>query len=344
MAIFPPISTSREVVLVTGGAGYIGSHVVLALRDRGRAVIVLDDLSTGRRAALPEDVPLVVGNVGDKALLVDTVTRHGIGTVMHFAGSIVVSDSVERPLAYYHNNTLNSHALIEACVEAGVGRFIFSSTAAVYGMPDRLPIDERTPTKPINPYGTSKLMTEWMLSDTAAAHGLRYVALRYFNVAGADPQGRSGQVSRLATHLIKIAAQTATGQRPEVQIFGDDYNTPDGTCVRDYIHVSDLADAHVAALRHLEAGGTSEVLNCGYGRGYSVREVLTTVERVIGAPLPTRVGQRRLGDPPALVAGVERIGRVLDWTPRHADLATIVASALAWERKCLLPDPVDTSD
>jgi UDP-glucose 4-epimerase len=325
--------SDNATVLVTGGAGYIGSHVVLALRDQGRAVVVLDDLSTGRRQAIPDGTALVEGDVGDKALLAGTFARHGIGTVMHFAGSIVVPESVERPLAYYRNNTVKSHALIEACVEAGIGRFIFSSTAAVYGMPDRLPIDEQTPTRPINPYGSSKLMTEWMLRDSAAAHPLRYVALRYFNVAGADPQGRSGQVSKVATHLIKIAAQTVTGQRAELQIFGDDYDTADGTCVRDYIHVSDLADAHVAALRHLEAGGASEVLNCGYGRGYSVREVLSMVERVTGRPLPMRIGPRRAGDPPALVAGVERIGRTLDWTPRHADLETIVASALAWEER-----------
>ena len=336
MPLLSEAPAETGLVLVTGGAGYIGSHVVLALRDQGRDVVVLDDLSTGRRSALPDDVPLVEGDVGDKALLADVFARHGVGTVMHFAGSIVVPESVERPLAYYRNNTVKSHALIEACIEAGIGRFIFSSTAAVYGMPERLPIDEQTPTKPINPYGSSKLMTEWMLRDSAAAHdlrppGFRYVALRYFNVAGADPQGRSGQVSRVATHLIKIAAQTVTGQRAELQIFGDDYDTADGTCVRDYIHVSDLADAHVAALRHLEAGGASEVLNCGYGRGYSVREVLAMVERVTGKPLPMRIGPRRAGDPPALVAGVERIDRTLDWTPRHADLETIVASALAWE-------------
>lgn len=333
MTIPTPSPASGETVLVTGGAGYIGSHVVLALRDAGRPVVVLDDLSTGRRAAVPDGVPLVQGDVGDAALLADLFARHRIGTVMHFAGSIVVPDSVVHPLDYYRNNTLNSHALIAACVASGVERFIFSSTAAVYGMPERLPIDEETPTSPINPYGASKLMTEWMLRDSAAAYRLRYVALRYFNVAGADPAGRSGQVSRVATHLLKIAAQTVTGQRAELQIFGDDYPTPDGTCIRDYIHVSDLADAHVAALRHLEAGGDSQVLNCGYGRGYSVREVLSMVERVTGAPLPVRVAGRRAGDPPALVAGVERIGRTLDWTPRHAELEAIVASAIDWERR-----------
>lgn len=324
--------TSRDSVLVTGGAGYIGSHVVLALRDGGRPVVVIDDLSTGRRAAVPDGVPLVEGSVGDGALVARTIAAHGVGTVMHFAGSIVVPESVERPLDYYGNNTVNSLALIEACRQAGIGRFIFSSTAAVYGMPEVMPIDEEAPTAPINPYGRSKLMTEWMLRDADAAHGLRSVVLRYFNVAGADPAGRSGQSARVATHLLKIAAQAATGQRPELQIHGDDYPTPDGTCVRDYIHVSDLAAAHVAALVHLEAGGGSRTLNCGYGRGYSVREVLDMVETVLGRPLPIRIGPRRPGDPPALVAATARIGRELDWTPRFADLRTIVETALAWER------------
>ncbi|MCG5238971.1 UDP-glucose 4-epimerase GalE [Azospirillum doebereinerae] len=329
----------RETVLVTGGAGYIGSHVVLALRDAGRAVVVVDDLSTGRRAAVPDGVPLVVSSAGDAELVAATIAAHGVGTVMHFAGSIVVPESVEKPLDYYRNNTVNSLALVGACVASGVERFIFSSTAAVYGMPDAMPIDEEAPTRPINPYGRSKLMTEWMLRDTAAAHGLRYVALRYFNVAGADPAGRSGQSSRLATHLLKIAAQAATGQRAEIQVYGDDYPTPDGTCVRDYIHVSDLAAAHVAALVHLEAGGDSQTLNCGYGRGYSVREVLDMVETVLGRPLPVRTAGRRAGDPPALVAGTERIGRTLDWTPRHADLETIVRTALAWEEKLVVAVP-----
>ncbi|MBP2232963.1 UDP-glucose 4-epimerase [Azospirillum agricola] len=329
-------TASRETVLVTGGAGYIGSHVVLALRDAGRPVVVVDDLSTGRRAAVPDGVPLVVGSAGDADLVAATIAAHGVGTVMHFAGSIVVPESVEKPLDYYRNNTVNSLALVGACVASGVERFIFSSTAAVYGMPDTMPIDEEALTRPINPYGRSKLMTEWMLRDTAAAHGLRYVALRYFNVAGADPAGRSGQSSRLATHLLKIAAQAATGQRAEIHVYGDDYPTPDGTCVRDYIHVSDLAAAHVAALVHLEAGGDSQILNCGYGRGYSVREVLDMVETVLGRPLPIRIAGRRAGDPPALVAGTDRIGRTLDWSPRHADLETIVRTALAWEEKLVV--------
>ena len=329
----PNPMSARRTVLVTGGAGYIGSHVVLALCDAGLTPVVIDDLSTGRRAAVPDGVPLVQGNAGDPELVARVVADHGVGTVMHFAGSIIVPESVDKPLDYYGNNTVNSHALIQACVGAGVGRFIFSSTAAVYGMPERLPIDEETATRPINPYGASKLMTEWMLRDTAAAHDFRYVALRYFNVAGADPAGRSGQVSKVATHLIKIAAQTVTGQRSELQVYGDDYPTPDGTCIRDYIHVSDLASAHVAALRHLENGGESRVLNCGYGRGYSVREVLSMVERVTGKPLPIRIAGRRAGDPPALVAGADRIRGTLDWTPRFDDLETIVASALAWEQR-----------
>ncbi|MBP2316555.1 UDP-glucose 4-epimerase GalE [Azospirillum soli] len=331
--------TSREPVLVTGGAGYIGSHVVLALRDAGRPVVVIDDLSTGRRAAIPDGVPLVEGSVGDPDLVARAIADHGVGTVMHFAGSIIVPESVERPVDYYRNNTVNSLSLIDTCLRIEVGRFIFSSTAAVYGMPEVMPIDEDAPTRPINPYGRSKLMTEWTLRDVAEAHGLRYVALRYFNVAGADPAGRSGQSSKVATHLLKIAAQAATGQRPEIQIYGDDYPTPDGTCVRDYIHVSDLASAHVAALDHLEAGGESRTLNCGYGRGYSVREVLDMVETVLGRSLPIRTAGRRAGDPPTLVAKTDRIGEALNWTPRFADLKTIVETALAWEEKLLAEAP-----
>ncbi|HYD69481.1 UDP-glucose 4-epimerase GalE [Azospirillum sp.] len=323
----------RNVVLVTGGAGYIGSHAVLALKAAGVGVVVLDDLSTGRRAAVPDGVPFVQGSAGDAELVADTIARHGVDAVMHFAGSIVVPESVEKPLAYYRNNTVNSHALIETAVRSGVERFVFSSTAAVYGMPDTLPIAEDSPARPINPYGASKLMTETMLRDTGAAHGLRYGILRYFNVAGADPEGRSGQCGKAATHLIKIAAQVVTGQRPDMTIHGDDYDTPDGTCVRDYIHVSDLADAHVRLIQHLAGGGDSVTLNCGYGRGYSVREVLAAVERATGRPLPVHVGPRRAGDPPALVAGADRIRATLGWRPRHEDLDLIVRSALAWERK-----------
>ncbi len=320
-------------ILVTGAAGYVGSHVVLALLSAGRRVVALDDLSAGRRELVPPEVPFFQGDAGDADLTARIFAEHKIGAVLHFAGSIIVPESVTRPLDYYRNNTLVAHALIAACVRAGVGRFVFSSTAAVYGMPDRLPVDEDAPTAPINPYGASKLMTEWMLRDAAAAHGLRYVALRYFNVAGADPDGRSGQCSPAATHLIKIACETAVGRRSETAVFGDDYPTPDGSCLRDYIHVSDLADAHLLALAHLEAGGESRTLNCGYGRGHSVLEVLAAMARVTGRPLPTRVAPRRLGDPPALVAKVDRIAEVLGWRPRYDDLETIIRHALAWERR-----------
>ena len=325
--------TDRQTVLVTGGAGYIGSHAVLALRDAGHGVVVIDNLSTGVREAVPEDVPLVVGDLADRDLVADTITGHGVNAVMHFAGSIVVPDSVADPLGYYRNNTINSHGLIEACVRLGVHRFIFSSTAAVYGLAEELPVREETPVAPINPYGSSKLMTEWMLRDTAHAHDFRYVALRYFNVAGGDPAGRTGQSTPAATHLIKVACQTALGQRPELLIFGDDYPTADGTGVRDYIHVSDLAEAHVLALRHLEGQGDSLVMNCGYGHGYSVREVVRAVEAAAGVRLPVRIVPRRAGDPPALYAATDRIRRVLGWQPRHDDLDTIVRTALAWERR-----------
>ena len=322
-----------STVLVTGGAGYIGSHVALALIDAGRRVVILDNLTTGRRAAAPPQAQFVEGDAGDRELVAKIIAAHGVGAAMHFAGSIVVPESVARPLDYYRNNTAVSMNLIQACVAAGVGRMIFSSTAAVYGMPDALPVFEDAPTRPINPYGSSKLMTEWMLRDAAAAYGLRYVALRYFNVSGADPAGRSGQATRSPSHLLEIAAQAATGRRDGMQIYGDDYPTPDGTCVRDYIHVSDLAAAHLAALAYLEAGGDSQTLNCGYGRGYSVREVLAAVERVLGRPLAATMSGRRAGDPAALVAGATRIRQVLNWAPRYDDLDVIVATALAWERR-----------
>jgi len=322
-------------ILVTGGAGYIGSHVVLALRDAGRAVVVLDDLSTGRRDLVPDDVPFVRGDVGDGALVRRVMAEHGCRAVMHFAGSIIVSESTREPLRYYRNNVAASQALIEACVEAGVESFVFSSSAAVYGMPERCPVDETAPTRPINPYGRTKLITEWALEDAIRAHGLRVAALRYFNVAGADPKGRSGECQPVASHLVKIAAQLAVGARGGMSIYGDDYDTPDGTCVRDYIHVSDLADAHLAALRHLEGGGESVTLNCGYGHGYSVRQVLDKVGEVLGRALPLSVAPRRPGDPPLLVADATRIGRVLGWTPKHDDLGKIVSSAITWERKLL---------
>jgi UDP-glucose 4-epimerase len=322
-----------ETVLVTGGAGYIGSHCAHALKDAGYAVVVLDDLSTGRRASTPADAAFVRGDVGDAALVAEVLQRHRVDAVMHFAGSIVVPESVRDPLRYYRNNPGNSQVLIDASLRAGVRAFIFSSTAAVYGEPERVPIDEDQPTLPINPYGWSKLATEWMLRDYAAATGLRYVALRYFNVAGADPAGRTGQSSPVATHLLKLACQTALGRRPQLSVFGEDYPTPDGTCIRDYIHVTDLAEAHVAALRHLLAGGDSLVANCGYGRGFSVREVVAAVERVVGRKLPVTAAARRPGDPPALVGSPERIRRLLGGYPRHDNLDFIVATALDWERR-----------
>lgn len=322
-------------ILITGGAGYIGSHVVLALRDAGREVVVVDDLSTGRRDLLPRDVPFVRGDVGDGNLMRRVLAERGCRAVMHFAGSIIVSESTREPLRYYRNNVTASQALIEACVETGVESFAFSSSAAVYGMPARCPVDETAPTQPINPYGRTKLITEWALRDAIQAHGLRVAALRYFNVAGADPRGRSGECQPVASHLVKIAAEVAVGARPGMNIYGDDYDTPDGTCVRDYIHVSDLADAHVAALTHLEGDGASVTLNCGYGHGYSVRQVLDKVEEVIGRGLPIDIAPRRPGDPSLLVADAARIGETLGWTPRHDDLGEIVASAIAWEKKLL---------
>ncbi|MXN64362.1 UDP-glucose 4-epimerase GalE [Stappia sp. GBMRC 2046] len=318
-------------VLVTGGAGYIGSHMVLALRDAGREVVVLDNLSTGFRGAVPHDVPFVEGNCGDEDLVKSIITEHGVSAIIHFAGSIVVPDSVKDPLGYYENNTVNSRALIAAAVASGIGHFIFSSTAAVYGEPPECPIGEDLPLAPISPYGTSKLMTEYMLKDTARAHEIRFAALRYFNVAGADPEGRSGQSSARATHLIKIAAQAAFGMRRHMEIYGEDYPTPDGTCLRDYVHVSDLAEAHLLALRHLEAGGGSLVLNCGYGRGYSVREVISAVKRVSGVDFDVRLAERRAGDPPALIARADAIREVLGWRPKNDDLDKIVAHALSWE-------------
>ncbi len=319
-------------ILITGAAGYIGSHTLLACREAGREVVALDDLSTGRRENLPEDVTFKQGNAGDAALIGELVRRHGVTAVIHFAGSVVVPESVADPLRYYSNNTCVSRALIEAARKAGVKHIVFSSTAAVYGNPEQMPVSETAPTQPVSPYGSSKLMTEWMLRDTAAAHDLTYLALRYFNVAGADPQGRIGQSSEQATHLIKVASEVVVGKRPAIEIFGEDYDTPDGTCIRDYIHVSDLAAAHVAGLDYLEAGGASRVFNCGYGRGASVREVLDSVQRVAGRPIEIRSGPRRDGDPVALVADCRLLRESLDWQPRHEDLDGIVGSAIAWER------------
>jgi UDP-glucose 4-epimerase len=319
-------------VLVTGGAGYIGSHMVLALLDAGEKVVVVDNLSTGFWWALPQEVPLVVGDMGDQALIAKTVREHEVDAIAHFAAKIVVPDSVADPLGYYLNNTVKSRALIEAAVENGVKHFIFSSTAAVYGEPTTIPVPEDLPLNPMSPYGRSKLMTEWMLQDTAQAHGLGYVILRYFNVAGADPKGRSGQSTANATHLIKVAAQTALGDRPQIEVFGTDYQTRDGSCIRDYIQVSDLADAHVVALRHLRAGGESLTLNCGYGDGYSVLEVIDVVKKVSGADFPVKLSGRRAGDPAAIVAKADRIRAKLGWTPKHNNLEQIVGQALNWER------------
>jgi len=323
----------RFPVLVTGGAGYIGSHAVLALRDAGWPVVVIDNLTTGFAWAVPEGVPLVTGDIADAALLDRTLAEHAIGAVMHFAGSVVVPESVADPLKYYRNNTANSRTLIDAVVRAGVPHMIFSSTAATYGTPETVPVREDMPTLPINPYGMSKLMTELMLRDTAAAHPLNYCALRYFNVAGADPQARTGQSTAGATHLIKVACEAATGKRDGVDVFGTDFPTRDGTGVRDYIHVSDLAAAHVAALAKLVAEpSVSHTMNCGYGRGFSVNEVLDAVDRVTNLTITRRYGPRRAGDPAELIADNARILATLDWRPARADLDGIVRDALAWER------------
>jgi len=318
-------------VLVTGGAGYIGSHAALALLDGGRDVVVLDNLSQGHRWAVPTGAAFVEGDCGDEDLVRRVIDEHNVTAIMHFAGSIIVPDSVIYPLEYYRNNTVNSRALLQVAVDSGVKHFIFSSTAGVYGEPKATPINEDFALKPISPYGTSKMMTEKMLADAAIAHDLRYVALRYFNVAGADPKGRSGQTSRKATHLIKIASQAATGTRPQMAIYGEDYETPDGTCIRDYIHVSDLANAHVLALEYLERGGESDVMNCGYGRGFSVREVIGAVKKVSGVDFEVELADRRPGDPAALIAAADRIRQKLGWTPVHDDLEDIVRHALDWE-------------
>ena len=321
-------------VLVTGGAGYIGSHAVLALADRGVPVCVIDNLTTGFRFAIPDGVPLYEGDIEDSALLARIFAEQRIGAVMHFAGSIIVPESVENPLKYYHNNTAKTRALLAAAVEAGVPHFIFSSTAATYGIPEVSPVTEDSTKAPINPYGMSKLMTEFMLADTARAHALNYCALRYFNVAGADPQARTGQSTAGATHLIKVAVEAALGKRDHVGVFGTDFDTPDGTGVRDYIHVSDLAEAHVLALEALVAEpARSLTMNCGYGRGFSVLEVLDAVDRVTNNKIDRRLQGRRAGDPDALISDNRRIKSTLPWVPKYADLDTIVGHALAWERK-----------
>jgi len=325
---------AKSPVLVTGGAGYIGSHAVLALKDGGWPVAVIDDLSNGTREVVPGDVPFYEGSIADRSLVGRIFVEQGTAAIMHFAGSIVVPESVEKPLLYYRNNTVGTHSLISAAVEAGVRHILFSSTAATYGAPARIPIDEQDPKEPINPYGASKLMTERMLSDSSAAYPLNYGALRYFNVAGADPGLRAGQIGRGSTHLIKIAVEAVVGKRDHVDVFGTDYPTNDGTCVRDYIHVSDLADAHVLALERLiERPDENLVLNCGYGTGLSVLEVLDAVDRVAVRPVRRETKPRRTGDPPELVASNRRLVETLAWTPRFADIDVIVTHALQWERK-----------
>lgn len=320
-------------ILVTGGAGYIGSHMVLALVDAGEPVVVLDNLATGFDWAVAKGAPLVIGDTGDQSRVAALIAEHRVDAVIHFAASIVVPDSMRDPLGYYRNNTMNSRALVETAVKSGVAHFIFSSTAAVYGNPERVPVREDDPTAPMSPYGSSKLMTEIMLRDAGMAHGLRSVILRYFNVAGADPLGRAGQSTRGATHLIKVAVETALGLRPKMDVFGTDYETPDGTCIRDYIHVSDLVRAHCDALAYLRGGGSAVTLNCGYGRGFSVRDVIETVKRVSGVDFRVELAGRRSGDPARIVAACERARAVLKWEPQFDDLQTIVTHALTWERK-----------
>lgn len=320
-------------VLVTGGAGYIGSHMVLELLEAGERAVVLDDLSTGFRWAVPKGVPLVVGDFGDEDLVNETLARYHIEEIIHFAAKIVVPESVADPLLYYLNNTAKARTLLAAAVDYGVKRFVFSSTAAVYGETTQNPVTEQDTVKPMSPYGRSKLMVEWMLEDTARAYALSYVALRYFNVAGADPKGRSGQSTPDATHLIKVAVQTALGYRPKMRVFGTDYPTPDGTCLRDYIQVTDLIRAHMDALSYLRGGGASLVCNCGYQRGYSVLEVIDTVKKVSGIDFSVDYAPRRPGDPAVIVAANARITSMLGWTPQYNDIEEIVRQALEWERR-----------
>ncbi|HEY7230387.1 MAG TPA: UDP-glucose 4-epimerase GalE [Pseudolabrys sp.] len=320
-------------VLVTGGAGYIGSHMVHELVDSGEPVAVLDNLSTGFRFLIPTSVPFIAGSSGDRALVSQAIAHHRVTAIIHFAASIVVPESISDPLGYYSNNTMNSCALLDTAIKSGVREFIFSSTAAVYGNASNKPVREDAPTVPISPYGTSKLMSEIMLHDAGKAHGLRFVALRYFNVAGADPKLRTGQATPGATHLIKVACETAIGRRPKMSVFGTDYPTPDGTCIRDYIHVTDLVKAHSAALAYLRSGGASATFNCGYGHGSSVLEVIAAARRASGRDFPVEISERRPGDPSSLVANVDRIRAALSWRPQFQNLDTIVAHALAWEKQ-----------
>jgi UDP-glucose 4-epimerase len=326
-------------VLITGGAGYIGSHMAHHLLAAGEKIVVLDNLCTGVEKNLPKNAPFVRGDIADAALVAKIIGDHRIDSVIHFAGSVVVPESVEKPLDYYANNTAGARTLIETCVRHRVPHFIFSSTAAVYGTPKVLPVSEDSPTAPDSPYGRSKLMTEWILQDTAAAHDIKFGILRYFNVAGADPEGRTGQSTPRATHLIKRACQVATGQVPHLTIFGTDYDTEDGTGVRDYIHVSDLVDIHQRVLSYLRKGGDSLLINCGYGRGFSVRQVAATVERVSGQKLAIELAARRPGDMASVVANTAKLSKVLGWKPKYADLDTIVKTALNWERR--LKDELD---
>jgi UDP-glucose 4-epimerase len=320
-------------ILVTGGAGYIGSHMAHTLADSGEHSVVLDNLSTGFRYLIPSTIPFVAGSTGDRDLVIKTLQQHHVTEIIHFAASLVVPDSVRDPLGYYRNNTLNTCTMLDAAVEAGIKHFIFSSTAAVYGNAGDTPVRENAPTAPMSPYGNSKLVSEIMLHDVGRAHGLRFVVLRYFNVAGADPKLRTGQATPAATHLIKVACETALGRRAKMDVFGTDYPTPDGTCVRDYIHVSDLVRAHLAALGHLRRGGASTTFNCGYGHGHSVFDVVDAVRRASGRDFPVEIAGRRAGDPASVIADASRIHATLDWRPQFDDLDTIVTHALAWERR-----------
>lgn len=322
-----------RTVLVTGGAGYIGSHVTLSLLEAGYAVVVLDNLSTGRRELVHGDATFYEGSTGDRDLVLKILRDHKIEAVLHFAASTVVPESLADPMGYYANNTVNSRNMMACCADAGVDRFVFSSTAAVYGEPEELPVTEAASLRPISPYGHSKLMTEQMLTDLSRASSLKHVILRYFNVAGADPEGRTGQSTPNATHLIKVACEAACGKRENLTVFGDDYDTPDGTCIRDYIHVTDLAEAHLAALRYLENDGESTILNCGYNRGFSIREVIRSVEKITGRDLPVVNGPRRDGDIISIYAENSKILETLGWTPQHDDLDHIVKTAYAWETR-----------
>jgi UDP-glucose 4-epimerase len=324
---------NSEHILVTGGAGYIGSHTVLELLEAGKQVVVIDDLSTGSRELVPHNVIFVEGAISDRKLVCKTIKQYACSTVLHFAGSIVVPESISNPLKYYRNNVTASLELIEACVAEGITEFIFSSTAAVYGMPEELPVGEDAPLKPINPYGTSKMMIEGVLQDVAAATGLRYAILRYFNVAGADPGGRSGQTIPKATHLLKVACEAALGKRDVIEIYGEDYATSDGTCIRDYIHVSDLAAAHVATLDKLKKSSSNLILNCGYGHGVTVRQIIDKVSEISGVTLNVKGAARRPGDPMEIFANTQSIEGTLNWTPKYDNLDDIVSTALEWERR-----------